>query len=62
MGSMYQEYQGVLGEAGVKISAGTSTGNGASFMVGRVSYTFGLAGETAAVDVDSSWMYGRSAF
>ena len=41
---MYQEYTGLLADAGQKLSAATATGNSISFMVGRVSYTFGLAG------------------
>jgi acyl transferase domain-containing protein len=41
---MYQEYTGLLADAGQKLSAATATGNSLSFMVGRVSYTFGLAG------------------
>ena len=44
VGCMYQEYTGLLADAGMKLSAATATGNSLAFMVGRVSYTFGLAG------------------
>ena len=42
---MHQEYSSVLTNADMKLSAATATGNTLAFMVGRVSYTFGLAGE-----------------
>ncbi len=42
VGCMYQEYTDVLAAAGGKLSAATATGNSLSFLVGRVSYTFGL--------------------
>ena len=41
---MYQEYPGLMAEAGMKLSAAAATGSSLSFMVGRVSYTFGLQG------------------
>lgn len=46
VGCMYQEYASLLTDAGMKLTAATATGNSLAFMVGRVSYTFGLAGET----------------
>lgn len=45
MGCMYQEYAGILARAGMSVSAAAATGNSLSFMVGRISYAFGLAGE-----------------
>lgn len=45
VGCMYQEYPALLTEANVKLSAATATGNSMAFLVGRVAYTFGLAGE-----------------
>lgn len=50
VGCMYQEYASLLTDAGMKLTAATATGNSLAFMVGRVSYTFGLAGEVAEVD------------
>ena len=47
VGCMYQEYPGLLAEAGMKLSAAAATGSSLSFMVGRVSYTFGLQGGCA---------------
>lgn len=44
VGCMYQEYTDVLSSAGTKLSAAAATGNSRSFMVGRISYIFGLAG------------------
>lgn len=44
LGCMYQEYSQLLGEAGAKLSAAAATGNSLSFLVGRVSYSFGLSG------------------
>lgn len=48
VGCMYQEYPALLTEANVKLSAATATGNSMAFLVGRVAYTFGLAGEAYA--------------
>lgn len=45
VGCMYQEYTNLLGAGDLKLSAATATGNSLSFMVGRVSYAFGLAGQ-----------------
>lgn len=42
VGCMYQEYTSVLAAAGGKLSAAAATGNSLSFLVGRVSYIFGL--------------------
>ena len=45
---MYSEYTQLQYNLGYKISPGLVTGNGISYLVGRVSYTFGLQGEGRA--------------
>ena len=45
VGCMYQEYTQLQHSLGHKISPALITGNGISYLVGRVSYTFGLQGE-----------------
>jgi acyl transferase domain-containing protein len=42
LGCMYQEYIQLMTEHGHRVTPALCTGNGISFMVGRVSYTFGL--------------------
>jgi Beta-ketoacyl synthase, N-terminal domain len=42
VGCMYQEYSGLMMAHGHTVTAALSTGNGISFMAGRMSYTFGL--------------------
>jgi acyl transferase domain-containing protein len=42
IGCMYQEFVQLAIACGMKVTPGLGTGNGISFMVGRVSYTFGL--------------------
>lgn len=54
MGCMYQEYATLLTDGGMKLTAATATGNSLAFMVGRVSYTFGLAGEVGRVFATSN--------
>ena len=44
VGCMYSEYTQLQYNLGYKISPGLVTGNGISYLVGRVSYTFGLQG------------------
>jgi hypothetical protein len=44
---MYSEYTQLQYNLGYKISPGLVTGNGISYLVGRVSYTFGLQGGEA---------------
>ena len=51
---MYHEYTSLLAESGSKLSAAAATGNSASFMVGRLSYTFGLAGPCISTDTACS--------
>lgn len=54
LGCMYQEYPSVLASGGSKLSAATATGNSLSFMVGRVSYMFGLQGPCISTDTACS--------
>lgn len=51
---MYHEFSSVLSESGSALSAAAATGNSASFMVGRLSYTFGLAGPCVSTDTACS--------
>ncbi len=44
VGCVWQEYQVLLEHAHVAPSVAVLTGSGMNFMVGRVSYTFGLQG------------------
>ena len=44
MGCMYQEYTQVQHALGQRLSPAVITSNGISYLVGRVSYTFGLQG------------------
>lgn len=44
VGCMYSEYTQLQYSLGYKLSPGLVTGNGISYLVGRVSYTFGLQG------------------
>ena len=48
MGSVWQEYPALLGALHVPDSVHVLTGSGMNFMVGRVSYTFGLQGGPAS--------------
>ena len=44
VGVMHQEFLQYLNSMGVAVSPNVTTGNGMDFLVGRVSYTFGLTG------------------
>jgi acyl transferase domain-containing protein len=44
VGCMYSEYTQLQYNLGYKICPGLVTGNGISYLVGRISYTFGLQG------------------
>lgn len=44
MGTVWEEYQHVLADLKVPQSVNVLTGSGMSFMIGRVSYTYGLQG------------------
>jgi acyl transferase domain-containing protein len=54
VGCMYQEYTQLQYNLGYKISPGIATGNGISYLVGRVSYTFGLNGPCISTDTACS--------
>jgi acyl transferase domain-containing protein len=54
VGCMYQEYTQLQYNLGYKISPGIVTGNGISYLVGRVSYTFGLQGPCISTDTACS--------
>jgi hypothetical protein len=41
---MHQEFLQYLSSMGVAVSPNVTTGNGMDFLIGRVSYTFGLTG------------------
>lgn len=45
VGCMYHEYLRVWASSGAKPPPQVIVGNGASFMVGRLSYSFGFTGE-----------------
>ena len=54
VGCMYQEFTQLQYNLGMKISPGIATGNGISYLVGRVSYTFGLQGPCVSTDTACS--------
>lgn len=56
VGCMYTEYlDGVLARSGTAdAAAGSIVGHGLSFMVGRLSYTFGLQGPCVSTDTACS--------
>lgn len=54
MGCMYQEYTDVVVNASGKLPPQAVVGSGLSFMVGRVSYTFGLTGPCVSTDTACS--------
>ena len=45
MGTVWEEYQIVLDRLNMPASVNVLTGSGMSFMIGRVSYTFGYQGK-----------------
>ena len=53
-GCMYQEFTQLQYNLGYRISPGIATGNGISYLVGRVSYTFGLTGPCVSTDTACS--------
>ena len=55
MGSVWQEYPALLSALRVPDSVHALTGSGMNFMVGRVSYTFGLQGAHAMCLACPSW-------
>ena len=54
VGCMYHEWLSVLSAHGCQLSQRSFIGNGASFMVGRLSYTFGLQGPCVSTDTACS--------
>ena len=44
VGVMHIEFLQYLSSMGVAVSPNVTTGNGMDFLIGRVSYTFGLTG------------------
>ena len=54
VGCMYQEYTQMMFNHGLKINPAVVTGNGISYLVGRLSYTFGLAGPCVSTDTACS--------
>lgn len=51
---MYHEYIDYMVESGMKLPAQTFVGNGPPYMVGRISYTFGLTGPCVSTDTACS--------
>ncbi len=54
MGCMYSDYQDVVLASGARLAPSAVVGSGASFMVGRLSYTFGLTGPCVSTDTACS--------
>lgn len=54
MGCVWQEYPALLHHLRIPDSAHVLTGSGMNFMVGRVSYTFGLQGVFRELRPDAS--------
>lgn len=54
VGCMYQEYTQLQFNHGLRINPAVVTGNGISYLVGRLSYTFGLAGPCVSTDTACS--------
>lgn len=51
---MYSDYQDVVLASGARLAPSAVVGSGASFMVGRLSYTFGLTGPCVSTDTACS--------
>lgn len=54
VGCMYQEFTQLQYNLGYGISPAIATGNGISYLVGRVSYAFGLQGPCISTDTACS--------
>ena len=51
---MYHEWLDVMVAAGMALAPRSFVGNGAAYMVGRLSYTFGLTGPCVSTDTACS--------
>lgn len=56
MGTVWEEYQIVLDRLNMPASVNVLTGSGMSFMIGRVSYTFGLQGIPTLQTLMLAWI------
>ena len=54
VGCMYHEWLDVMVAAGMALAPRSFVGNGAAYMVGRLSYTFGLTGPCVSTDTACS--------
>ena len=54
VGCMFHEWMSVMGAHGMKMAPRSIVGNGAAYMVGRLSYTFGLQGPCISTDTACS--------
>ncbi len=54
VGCMYQEFTQLQYNLGYSITPAIATGNGISYLVGRVSYAFGLQGPCVSTDTACS--------
>ena len=54
VGCMYQEYTDIMVASSNKLPPQAVVGSGLSFMVGRLSYTFGLTGPCVSTDTACS--------
>lgn len=54
IGCMYQEFMQLQYNLGFSISPAIATGNGISYLVGRISYAFGLQGPCVSTDTACS--------
>ena len=54
MGCMYNDYTDVVLAVSQQLPAQAVVGGGASFMVGRLSYTFGMTGPCVSTDTACS--------
>ena len=54
VGCMYHEWLDVMVAAGMALAPRSFVGNGAAYMVGRLSYSFGLTGPCVSTDTACS--------
>ena len=57
VGAMYHEYLDVMAASGQKLPPQAFVGNGAPYMVGRLSYSFGFTGGWADGLVDGRLLW-----